>query len=496
MAFLDQLKSRMSLPALGNLRLRGLSQVFRLGSGRLLWVAALLLVFSPLAFWWIAPEGFWESGRHAFAGSMLIFWGLGFAALSVAWRCQANFDREAEIVGRVLREVDINHARLQSPSDAFSETDITIERYILAGEEKTLCARIVQEHHRTASAMRNDQGIARVLIDRELHPIRMRVRPYGNWALRAGILMTFIGLLVGMQPVADALKQGASEIPVGELMSGLTISFATSIAGLAAALVINLMVVHVDQSFDRLVTLLERLSQSLGTHFAYLRFGTDLTRTVDHLGQEINRHAVELEDHATQVGKSLKAVIDQMRTDAAHADGVISAVALSHEKLSNLEREHSAHVTRLAESAGNLRSYEEKWAAQMDQLLTRTNDAARAQNETLAKTVAADLDRVRQSLVADQKAGSEALIAAADKLRGYLEDATGQLQSRIDDDSTLRQDLTAAFERFETTLQKQNRPQRTWPWVVLVILLLGIIAVLAIPELNAAVLRLRAQIWI
>jgi hypothetical protein len=424
-------------------------------SATFIYLAIGLIVALPVLFWWATPSGFWNEGSNAFLISLGIFLGPSTMALRSAVHCIKYYGSEMRYAKQIVTKVNRDLGVLDGDREAISPDDLTPNRYILAEMVDSRCHELVEKHYQTAKALRSDDGIAEQIIDRQLHPLRLGARPWSGIALRLGILMTFVGLLIGLQPIADSLRDSTRQsIPLGELMAGLTISFATSIAGLSAALVIHLMVYASDRSFERLVALLDDLSLRLRILFSNARFGGNLTRTVDHLSEQIRKHAAELESHGVQVNKSVNSIIARMKGNATHTEQMIAAVARSQDQLASLETRHREHVQRLSEAADEIRSYEDRWLRHFESILEKSGETSRIQAETLAASVSKDLSGIQERFSASQTSDRNALGAAFVPLSEAAETARKAVEQFLSSDRGGGKELASAIRSLEQKLSQ------------------------------------------
>jgi len=103
-----------------------------------------------------------------------------------------------------------------------------------------------------------------------------QVRSWQTVGVRLGILGTFIGLILALVPVAQlftrqpdaAIGQDAAIMVVGEILSSLSVAFGTSIAGLFAALLLQLQAGILRAREDSLLRSMEDLVGKLQFEFA------------------------------------------------------------------------------------------------------------------------------------------------------------------------------------------------------------------------------------
>ncbi|MEM8735284.1 MAG: hypothetical protein AAGG44_13720, partial [Planctomycetota bacterium] len=307
--------------------------------------ATTMIAVMPLLFVIQAPADFWLEGTWPFIGSLAIFLFFTGVAFISAVNTLRKFDNEYRHAQRIYAAVQSDLRKLDNEKHDLRPGDTEPSHYIPADANGSACAKLVVKHYNTARALRSDDGIAAQVVEAELTSGRTSLRPLAGFALRIGILLTFIGLLRGLAPIGAALNSGdLAEIPVGKLLSGLTVSFSSSIAGLAAALVIGMMALTTEHGFKRLRTMIDDLALALRQLYSRVRFGGDLSKTVDHLTVEMRNHAREMESHGVQVERSVNEASRAFREHADESATIMRSIAQSNEDLVALEREHRAQI--------------------------------------------------------------------------------------------------------------------------------------------------------
>ncbi|WP_298921803.1 methyl-accepting chemotaxis protein [uncultured Roseobacter sp.] len=474
-------------------RVRGLADsvlpliltVFRrdLGEGKIYFlVAAALTTLLPFLFVIQAPREFWYLGKGAFFVSLAIFLVFTLLSLYLAAVTLVKFAAEYRYAIAIFRLVRDDLQTLDGDDEALGSDDVRPPRYVPAEARNSICAKLVVKYYDTARALRSDDGIAKQVIEAELAGHRGNLRPLSGFALRIGILLTFFGLLFGLAPVGAALdEKDITNIPIGQLLSGLTVSFASSIAGLAAALVIGIMGLAIENAFQKLRGAIEDLALALRQLFSRVRFGGDLSQTVDHLTSEMRNHAREMESHGVQVERTVTIASEAFRDHTTESARIMQAVARSTDDLSELSNRHRAQIDRIAEATNSLHGFEEKWADHFRKMLEDNATVARDHAADLANSLATDLGTIREAMVesmAEDRSQLSDTIVALSKSNTQVGATLDQLQG----ESLAREaDLTAAISaltrELKTMAAKDKAPKRKrkggWVWVLILLGLTG-----------------------
>ncbi len=403
-----------------------------LGADYVVYLAAAgMVLVLPFLFIWQSPPEFWDEGRWAFVGSLGIFLFFSFLGLFVAFKTMIAHNREFRVAAMIFAKVKSDLAKLDGDEEALRPSDIGPSHYVPEGERDTACAKLVEKHFDTARALRSDDGIAALVIANDLNVGRGTLRTLSAFALRVGILLTFFGLLVGLAPIGSALEttEDLAEVPIGELLSGLTISFTSSIAGLSAALVIGVLLQATDRSFTRLKVSIDDLALALRQVYSKVRFGGDISKTVDHLTEEMRTHAREMESHGVQVEKAVDQASRAFREHAEESGRIMSSVARSTDDLIALDREHKGAISKISQTISALGQFETKWTEHVDNLVNKTSASLREHGDTLTASFTSNFDALQDKITEQQKSGRDEVKVAVNSIASITQTVSDTLAS-------------------------------------------------------------------
>lgn len=426
-----------------------------LGADYVLFLAAAGMVAAlPLLFVWQSPAEFWNEGRWAFIGSLFIFLFFSILALFVTFRTLLAYSREQSVAATVFARVKSDLAKLDADDEALRPSDIEPVHYIPNGEKESASAKLVEKHFDTARALRSDDGIAALVITNDLSFGRGSLRILSAFALRIGILLTFFGLLVGLAPIGAALEssEDLAEVPIGELLSGLTISFTSSIAGLAAALVIGVLLQATERSFSRLRGTIDDLALALRQVYSRVRFGGDLSKTVDHLTEEMRNHAREMESHGVQVERSVDQAARAFREHAEESGRIMQGVARSTDDLVQLESQHRDAVAQISESVSSLGQFEKNWTGYVDTLVNRSSSSLKEHADTLTTSFTGHFDTLQKKIAETQASQTEEMQDVLTSLSKTTQSVSETLSSVSASQSSTDSEISRALMKLNTSI--------------------------------------------
>ena len=410
-----------------------------------------LLIAGPLLFAPVIPAELWKEGTFELLASFIIFVVPCVLSAAAAIKALDLYTQEQRALEVVLAKVNDDRRLMETRPDALDTVDISPTRYLPRWSEKMVSERLVELLFKNARALRRDSDLTTQVFLRELTPPRTALRPWQTVALRLGILFTFIGLLFGLQPLATSMTTGEN-LNTSALIQGLTISFATSIAGLSAALVIQFMIVAVDHRFTKLSTVLQTTWMDLGDLLSRMRFEGNLTVTVDRLNKMIVDHRDELAVHGRSVRDQVDRMVESTGTQGQRLQEVVENLATPFNELEALELRHRQQVDRLASAMSDVELYEENWTRQFTTLMEETVTRQELMSTTYNERVQRAITELSTSMMNDRSSLDAAVIALSkglDRLHTLAEDDRERIQSREDQLFTAVEALTRAAERME-----------------------------------------------
>jgi hypothetical protein len=328
------------------------------------------------------------------------------------------------------------------------------------------------------------------------------VRGAQVFGIRLGITLTFIGLMLSLQPLVGVFAGkvtadiGTSlDLAISEIVGQLSFAFGSSVAGLAAALVLQIVLWISRRRENQLLRTLEDLIG--GIHDLYLNAiqKTPLLAGMQALGDAMRHHGKELYSQTRVIEGASQGLISVVEGQHKALAERIDAVSGNRDQLAALAREQSAEIGRLRDLYAQLVSLEERMIATMQQGMGAATSlqreafqdlqaALRDSFETTQSSIKSipvedkvamlsaikeGLDRAAASFVAAGQAQGDVLARA---LAGILKELRS-LQVGNTSDERVVQMLGASFRRLEA-MERQRRRLSIATLLLIVGTLLGI----------------------
>lgn len=231
------------------------------------------------------------------------------------------------------------------------------------------------------------------------------VKVWQNYAVRLGILFTFIGLVVALGPIRDILAATVDLSDsshalewvdhlrggIGTVVRGLTLAFGASIAGLLAALSLQMAV--------GLINRRERVAvEVMGTVASDLQFLFRRARNESPLAKDIEALRNHLATHKDEVYASSNAI----HADVAALEQRLEAIRQARDDMMVLMERQTRMTDLQSKLAQDQASQHERLVTLVESSVAR---AAGAQAETLAAATGAFRETVN-TLAQELKSGS------------------------------------------------------------------------------------------
>ncbi|KZN34396.1 hypothetical protein N474_09595 [Pseudoalteromonas luteoviolacea CPMOR-2] len=419
-----------------------LSHISKLGMWG--WWAFPILCFLPMAvLWGNIPDNIRSGNNYQLVFSIAVYVLPLIWAYKQSWRAKKRFNIEFRLLKSVTDKANKQRRSIITQNGKQVLDVTTSERdadYYLGGEggaagSETVASLMVQQLVKNASEMRRDSDIASQVFIRKLVPFKTAVQVPQQVALRLGILFTFIGLLIGLEPVASMFQgAGGQREAIGELISGLTIAFGTSIAGLGAALMIQILVTLVDKEYARTTGQLESAWMDLGHVLSFVRLEGDLPANVDRLSDEIERHRENVNVHTRNLIEQVEKLVDEGVEQRQIVAQTHQKLDINKHAIDTLGKAHEAHLQEFQTLTETLKSYEVRLSTSLGEAIEQANKAGRDRNEQLIAQVSASinslngsmeqsLSAIRTELSSIQQTGPDPLIETFQGLANKLEES-------------------------------------------------------------------------
>ncbi|MGF1729012.1 hypothetical protein [Photobacterium kasasachensis] len=372
------------------------------------WWAFPLLCFLPVAvLWGNIPDNILNGNITQLVISILVYVLPLTWAYIQSWRARKRYNLEHRLLKGVTKKANKQRQSIITKGDKqiLDVTDSEREADYYLGNEggaagnETIASLMVQLLIKNAKEMRRDSDLTSQVFVRSLVPFKTAVQIPQQVALRVGILFTFVGLLIGLEPVASMFQgSGDQRQAIGELISGLTVAFGTSIAGLGAALMIQFLVTLVDKEYGRTTRQLESAWMDLGHVLSFIRLEGDLPANVDRLSDEIERHRENVNVHTRNLIEQVEKLLEEGREQRQIVAQTYQKLDANQYAIDTLGQAHEAHLKELCALTGNIKSYESRWNSTLNDALAQADELGRERNDKLIKQVSSSVDNLSRSM--------------------------------------------------------------------------------------------------
>lgn len=390
----------------------------------------------------------------------LIFWVTFFGGMTTAAIVLARVHREVLILTLSKIKIDLakehwaKEARLSWPLEDGLGAILPSGAGEVEEPKESTAGRMIEAMLADAKDLRFDPipiVVERVITD--LDNGSQSVRVWQGYAVRVGILFTFVGLVIALAPVRNVLATPppSSEDAVllltwlrelrgsiGDVVNGLALAFGSSIAGLVSALLLQLVVSMVQRREVTVVELLASIAADVQYLFRRARNETPLARDIEAVRTLLVQHKDELHASSRAFDSSIAAIDSKL-------DGIGNArdsmTALLAQQTQATDR-HTKLVGDLASSEARLGQLAQESAVRLTELLGKTEGSL---VELVGRSETYLTDLVSKSILEvaqRQVESSESLVAAVKKMgaslieeinEGYGREARVALEQRVGD---------------------------------------------------------------
>ncbi|WP_188581669.1 hypothetical protein [Azorhizobium oxalatiphilum] len=224
------------------------------------------------------------------------------------------------------------------------------------------------------------------------------IRDKQTLAIRLGILATFAGIVMSLQGVSGIMTGGAlndAQIrgSIQEIVSSLGAAFSSSIAGLSAAILFQILGGLVRTSENRIIEAL----YSLGTDYQGICRQMQVSEGLMALEQRLQEHNTEIRTTSADMVSATQSIQDTAARVAGFLAAPVQHLDLVADRLDTALQRQDAALAGLAQSA--------------QAFTTLGTELAHAQQQT-ATLLAQTLTDLRQHLVQEFRSGYDSAAAA------------------------------------------------------------------------------------
>jgi hypothetical protein len=309
------------------------------------------------------------------ASAFVFFWPM-LAGARLALREHARL-RKSEAIAR--HRLQLAHAfRSQEPRPA---TDASLLNQFFAGTQDLdnagqpeLGARVIVKVARDAHHMRFEPVYS--VLASDLPEIKRGSWDLRNWqttAIRLGILFTFVGLFFALQRVLPIL-QGAdvATAALTGVVTDLALAFGTSIAGLLAALLLQIVAGDVVKSEAALIAALESAILEIQALYSEAIDREPAIASMNHLRGMIDEHRKDLSNTVLNIDKASQGIAAALRAQEERFESRLAELAKGRDALTALAAEQNAHLNGLKNVYASLVQTETKLPTLISDMMART----------------------------------------------------------------------------------------------------------------------------
>ncbi|USE68341.1 hypothetical protein CTT31_04085 [Pseudoalteromonas maricaloris] len=431
------------------------------------WVFPLLCVLPVVALWGNIPDNIRNGNANQLIISTLVY------VLPICWayftslKARQRYGLEHRLLKNVADKAN-QQRRSIITKDGKQVLDVTKSQrdpdYYLGGEgggsgNETVASLMVQQLVKNAEEMRRDSDLTSQVFIRSLVPFKTAVQIPQQVALRIGILFTFIGLLIGLEPVANMFQgMGDQRHAIGELISGLTVAFGTSIAGLGAALMIQILVTMVDNAYGKTSRQLESAWMDLGHVLSFTRLEGDLPANVERLSDEIDQHRETVHVHTSNLIREVENLLKEGQEQRQIVADTYQTLEKNQQAIDTLGQAHQAHLKELRTLKDDIKSYESRWNSTLSHALAQADELGRERNEALMNQVSVSINNLSKGLEQGLATINESLSNPTPASDAKLESVLGTLNSLVEHfkQNTPNNSLENNLQQLITELKEQT----------------------------------------
>ena len=371
-------------------------------------------------------------------------------AWQVAAGARTAIRQEEELLEQVEKNGRDLHEKLKDDPAAVPINDQLWQRFLpdvqdQDGVSRTSVRMVQSLCHETTSGRFPPISTTSQIYAAEITDRIRRLRAPQTLAVRLGILGTFVGLLLALAQLGDFFSQASGDpTAVTRLVRRLMVAFGTSIAGLLAAIVIQLLGEALAVRYERVQKLIEDTVGRIVTVLAVATAGTPLMRTAESLAEDMKDHKRELSDHSDNVQRASRRLIRAVRSNANALKDGVGALNNSHKAMSDVFGNHNAIVAELREGLRQVSAVDTRVASALKEHLDSLKKSTEAMAVTSAEAMSKALSPVTSTL-SEQNAAATSAVNALSRAAANLEELTSSVKAAITADSQRYENLAAAI---------------------------------------------------
>lgn len=354
--------------------------IFVIGAWMTLWamVPDLLGAFGPIADGTAAILGHGSSS----IASALVFDVAAVIGLRSLWRSGIRLSRETAAASGARRIC------LEQGPGLLTRARPGQSPFFAAGFEgiekvETTAAYILAENIRKDAEHYRYEPIA-MIIDRVAGRVTAgtsQLRDAQQIGLRLGILGTFFGMALALLQLNGVFSEDAStetsRVAIETIIEQLYLAFGTSIAGLVAAILLQIVAWGLRSREEAVLDLFQDVAVSIQNIYRSTEMGQSIGVNMDLLKDEIGEHRRDMASHKFIIGDYTNAMGNATKEASQVFEKPLDAIRQTGERLSTLLAEQDGAIKSLAETTRSVTSLQSQVAGHFETALTHAGELQR-----------------------------------------------------------------------------------------------------------------------
>ncbi|MBC8130374.1 MAG: hypothetical protein H7Y08_08645 [Rhizobiaceae bacterium] len=211
--------------------------------------------------------------------------------------------------------------------------------------------------------------------------------------LRLGILGTFIGMSLALVDVTAILSEAADatagEAATASIITNLSVAFGTSIAGLVAAILLQIVGGALREREIAVLRHLQELAARLQGLYRNAELGGSLGADIDVLKDRLGEHGRDLASHRIRVARDSQTMVDATRDVARAFASPLAGIQETGDRLASLIAEQREAIGALSATSVGVAALQEQVSGHFERAIAMSAETQRRQSEDLRAEIAA-----------------------------------------------------------------------------------------------------------
>lgn len=211
--------------------------------------------------------------------------------------------------------------------------------------------------------------------------------------LRLGILGTFIGMSLALVDVTAILSETADatagEAATASIITNLSVAFGTSIAGLVAAILLQIVGGGLREREIAVLRHLQELAARLQGLYRNAELGGSLGGDIDVLKEKLGELGKDLSSHRISVAGHAETMVDSTRDVARAFAAPLDGIRETGDRLSSLIAEQQEAIGALSATSVGVAELQKQVSGHFERAIEIAAETQRRQNEDLRAEISA-----------------------------------------------------------------------------------------------------------